>query len=220
MTSVTRWWHDAAVPPDVPTLPAPAPASALAPGAARASAAGPTRGQDVPRLPVGPAADGVEPDVRPADGSFVRHAGSVGDVRDIRSAASVRRRAPQVRDEIVLDAAPAAPRTARRWVMQVAAAAGIGGAANQVAELLTGELVANTVVHGPAGAPVVVRATVTDGVLRVDVEDCGGGTPRLRRTEPTAPNGRGLALVDALASGWGTTHETGRTTVWFEVDDF
>ena len=128
-------------------------------------------------------------------------------------------RGPQVREELVVDAAPVAPRRARHWVMQIAASAGIGGAANQIAELLTGELVANTVVHGPAGAPVVVRVTVSAGVLRGEVEDRGGGEPVLRRTEPTAAHGRGLALVDALASSWGTTHEAGRTTVWFEVDD-
>ncbi|UJP41589.1 ATP-binding protein [Cellulomonas palmilytica] len=119
----------------------------------------------------------------------------------------------------MLTAAPTAPRTARRWVMQVAAAAGIGGAANQVAELLTGEVVANTVVHGPHDDDVVVRVTVTAGVLRVEVTDHGGGTPEVRHTEPTAPNGRGLAIVDALSAAWGTTHEPGRTVVWFEVED-
>lgn len=147
------------------------------------------------------------------------HPDGVGEVRDIRSAASVRLRAPEVHDELVLTAAPTAPRTARRWVMQVAAAAGIGGAANQVAELLTGEVVANTVVHGPHDDDVVVRVTVTAGVLRVEVTDHGGGTPEVRHTEPTAPNGRGLAIVDALSAAWGTTHEPGRTVVWFEVED-
>ncbi|MFC6915964.1 ATP-binding protein [Cellulomonas gelida] len=143
----------------------------------------------------------------------------MGEVRSIRSAASVRRRGASVREEMVTRAEPLAPRTARRWVMQVAAAAGVGGAANQIAELLTGELVANTVVHGPAGLPVVIRVEVAGSVLRVEVEDRGGGQPVLRRTEPTAAHGRGLALVDALATSWGTTHEGGHTTVWFEVDD-
>lgn len=131
----------------------------------------------------------------------------------------MRLRAPEVTDELVVTAAPTAPRTARRWVMQVAAAAGIGGAANQVAELLTGEVVANTVVHGPHDAQVVVRLAVTGHTLRVEVEDSGGGHPELRRTEPTAPNGRGLAIVDALSSAWGSTNEPGRTVVWFEVED-
>ena len=147
------------------------------------------------------------------------HPVAVGEVRDIRSAASVRLRVPEVHDELVLTAAPSAPRAARHWVMQVAAAGGIGGAANQAAELLTGEVVANTVVHGPHDAEVVVRVSVMAGVLRVEVVDHGGGRPRLRHTEPTAPNGRGLAIVDALSSAWGTTHEPGRTVVWFEVED-
>lgn len=128
-------------------------------------------------------------------------------------------RGPRVHEELEIEAAPVSARTARHWVMQIAASAGIGGAANQIAELLTGELVANTVVHGPAGAPVTVRVDIQADVLRVEVEDQGGGQPVLRRTEPTAAHGRGLALVDALSSSWGTTHEAGRTTVWFEVDD-
>lgn len=127
-------------------------------------------------------------------------------------------RRPDVEDQIVVPATPVAPRVARRWVMRVAGGAGVGGAANQVAELLTGELVANTVVHGPADADVTVRVTLLGPVLRVEVHDEGHGHPVLRRTDPTAPNGRGLALVDALSASWGTTSDAGGTLVWFEVD--
>jgi serine/threonine-protein kinase RsbW len=107
---------------------------------------------------------------------------------------------------------------ARRWVMRFAAGAGVGGGANQIAELLTGELVANTVVHGPADSDVTVRALLLGPVLRVEVHDEGPGRPVMRRAEPTAPNGRGLALVDALSTSWGTTSDAGGTLVWFEVD--
>jgi serine/threonine-protein kinase RsbW len=127
-------------------------------------------------------------------------------------------RRPDAEERIVVPATPVAPRVARRWVMRFAAGAGVGGAANQVAELLTGELVANTVVHGPADADVTLHVMLLGPVLRVEVHDEGHGRPMMRRTEPTAPNGRGLALVDALSSSWGTTSDRGGTLVWFEVD--
>ncbi|MCR6688299.1 MULTISPECIES: ATP-binding protein [Cellulomonas] len=144
----------------------------------------------------------------------------MGEVRDIRSASSVRSRRPETQDELVLPVQPTAARVARRWVMQIAAAAGIGGAANQTAELLTGELVANTVVHGPRDADVIVRVQVLGSILRVEVHDEGPGGVTLRRTEPTAPSGRGLALVDALAESWGTTTDGDGTLVWFELEAF
>ena len=73
-----------------------------------------------------------------------------------------------------------APRAARHWVMRAIAGAGVGGASNQVIELLTGELVSNAVVHGPAGEPVRVAVRVDGPVVRVAVSDRGGGTPRVR----------------------------------------
>lgn len=103
--------------------------------------------------------------------------------------------------------------------MRAIAAEGVVGPSNQVIELLTGELVSNAVVHGPPGAQVVVRLRIDSRTVRVSVRDTGGGRPRVRHPEPTAPSGRGLALVEALSTAWGTaTHPDGGKTVWFDVD--
>jgi anti-sigma regulatory factor (Ser/Thr protein kinase) len=119
--------------------------------------------------------------------------------------------------ELVVQAERSAPRAARHWVMQTIAAAGVGGASNQVVELLTAELVSNAVVHGPAAGAVRVQVRIDDETVRVSVRDSGGGTPTVGHPEPTAPSGRGLALVEALSSDWGIqTHADGKT-VWFEV---
>lgn len=144
--------------------------------------------------------------------------GRVGDVRDLRSAASVRRRDARAVDrELVVEAGRTAPRAARHWVMRTIAEAGIGGASNQVIELLTGELVSNAVVHGPEAAQIRVQLHIDGQDVRVGVRDTGGGTPTVGHPEPTAPSGRGLALVEALSSDWGTRlHDDGKT-VWFEV---
>ena len=122
-------------------------------------------------------------------------------------------------DELVLRAERSAARFARHWVMRQVADAGVVGASNQVIELLTGELVANAVVHGPAGGRLEVRLDVTTTMVRVAVSDAGDGVPVAGRPQPTDPGGRGLALVEALAADWGTAPvAAGGKTVWFEVD--
>jgi len=128
-----------------------------------------------------------------------------------------RRDAQAVVGELVVEAERSAPRAARHWVMRTIADAGVGGASNQVVELLTGELVSNAVVHGPEAGVVRIQVRIDRGTVRVGVRDTGGGTPTVGHPEPTAPSGRGLALVEALSSDWGTqTHADGKT-VWFEV---
>ena len=119
--------------------------------------------------------------------------------------------------ELVLESERSAPRAARHWVMRAIAEAGIGGASNQVVELLTGELVSNAVVHGPTGGTVTVQVQIDGTVVRVLVSDTGGGVPTVGHPEPTAPSGRGLALVEALSSSWGTQKRADGKTVWFEV---
>ena len=141
----------------------------------------------------------------------------VGEVRDLRSRRGTP--PPLLDDEVVLTAERSTPRQARHWVMRAGADAGVGGASNQVIELLTGELVSNAVIHGPAGEPVRVAVRVDGYVVRVAVTDRGGGVPQVRHPEPTAPSGRGMALVEALSTVWGSARlPDGGTTVWFEVD--
>ncbi|HWJ85115.1 MAG TPA: ATP-binding protein [Cellulomonas sp.] len=145
----------------------------------------------------------------------------MGDVRDLRSAPSLRRAeqdGARFDDELVVAAEPRAPRAVRQWVMRTIAELGVTGAANQVVELLTAELVSNAVVHGPAGAVVRVRLRVAGPLVRIEVTDAGHGRPAVRHPEPTAPSGRGLALVEALAQSWGTTADADGTSVWFQVD--
>ena len=87
------------------------------------------------------------------------------------------------------------------------------------AELLASELVTNAVVHGEGS----VTVTVWPGAhgLRVEVSDHGRGTPRLQiEKSREAEGGRGLGIVDELATRWGVAPRTtgSGTTVWFEMD--
>lgn len=71
----------------------------------------------------------------------------------------------------------------------------------ETAALLTSELVTNAVQHG--GEPLTLSVSRTPDELRVDVSDGSTDLPQLQM-QPVAdqPNGRGLMLVDALASSW------------------
>jgi hypothetical protein len=55
--------------------------------------------------------------------------------------------------------------------------------------------------------------------LRVEVYDAGAlTTPQRRAHDLEAPGGRGLELLDALASRWGTLGGPEGRVVWFELD--
>lgn len=108
--------------------------------------------------------------------------------------------------------------SARRWVMRQAAAAGVRGEAHAVVELLTSELVANALHHGPPGGPITVETAVVDGDLQVTVCDGGDGTPVVRDPPVTADGGRGMMLVQLLSAAWGTAPlPDGGKAVWFTV---
>jgi signal transduction histidine kinase len=84
--------------------------------------------------------------------------------------------------------------------------------------LAASELVTNAVVHGEGD--VVVSVWTVPGV-RVEVADSGPGTPRLLTARGyDDESGRGLFIVDAVASRWGVLPKIpgpGKA-VWFEVD--
>lgn len=126
---------------------------------------------------------------------------------------------PDGTGELSLPARTSSARLARRWVMNELAAEGVFGVDNQVVELLTGELVANAALHGPSDGLVRVRAWRAGDTVRVAVRDDSPVLPVVRYPEPSAPSGRGLALVDSLAADWGVEHHgADGKTVWFSVE--
>lgn len=103
--------------------------------------------------------------------------------------------------------------------MHRVAAAGVQGPANQVVELLTGEVVANAVVHGPEHGRVRVTLRIDHRGVRVAVTDESPATPQVQHPPPTAVSGRGMELVEALSRTWGVDlHGSAGKTVWFLVD--
>lgn len=122
-------------------------------------------------------------------------------------------------DSILLPGERQSVAIGRHWVVRTAATRGAVGMTNQVLELLSSELLANAVLHGPTETGIGLQVVVTDEVARVSVSDGAESSPVVMRTDPSALSGRGMAIVEAMSSRWGVEiHEDGGKTVWFELD--
>lgn len=85
--------------------------------------------------------------------------------------------------------------------------------------LLTSEVVTNAVLHAgphPVGEEMVMGVACDRGVIRVEVGDHTSSLPVTRHNGDES-GGRGLPLLDALASAWGVMPRNAGKVVWFEV---
>ncbi len=108
---------------------------------------------------------------------------------------------------------PRSAQAARRFVRD--ALVGFEGDLDTVL-LLVSELVTNAVLHTQS----VVSLTIAlgAGMLRVSVADNCHDAPVHRAPGLDAVGGRGMGLVQTLASGWGVDlHPGNGKTVWFEL---
>ena len=86
----------------------------------------------------------------------------------------------------------------------------------ETASLLVTEIVTNAVLH--AVAPMTLRVEVSADVVRIEVRDGSKLSPRVHAFSATAATGRGLRLLESLATRWGVRPEPGGgKVVWFEV---
>ncbi len=83
------------------------------------------------------------------------------------------------------------------------------------ATLLTSEILTNAVVHGLG--PVRLRVRRTDTEVAVIVSDRGRYQPQPRLADPTDESGRGLSLLEMLASSWGARATEDGKDVWFTL---
>ncbi|MFD7082200.1 PAS domain S-box protein [Streptomyces sp. NPDC059918] len=81
--------------------------------------------------------------------------------------------------------------------------------------LLTSELLSNAVRH--SSGPIRLRLRRAGGELSVEVCDASPVLPQARFARPDAESGRGLLLVDSLATSWGTLPGVDGKTVWFSL---
>ena len=117
----------------------------------------------------------------------------------------------------VLACVPAAA-TAARSVVIHALTGRVDGRVLADAELVVSELVTNSVQHAGLSADDFVRvgAAVSDGVLRLEVDNPGATGAIARRDPDSEHSGFGLRIVEALADVWGVSRR-GHTRVWVEL---
>jgi anti-sigma regulatory factor (Ser/Thr protein kinase) len=87
----------------------------------------------------------------------------------------------------------------------------------ELTELLTSELVTNAVLH--SGGPITLWVEGNPDAIRVAVGDRGAARPMLQSVGEGSDHGRGIRIVDEVATRWGTelADDDGKV-VWFEID--
>lgn len=113
-----------------------------------------------------------------------------------------------------LDPDPRCIGEARRLTEATLRAWGLA-ALSETACLLVSELMTNALLHARSGAEIVLHCG-PDGV-RIDVCDNSPLPPRLRHFSADAGTGRGLRLLDSLATDWGVEPLPGGKCVWFTL---
>ncbi len=84
------------------------------------------------------------------------------------------------------------------------------------ATLLISELITNATPHAPP--PLCRQITVDTARIRIAVHDSDPIEPVLTRPDFNSPGGRGMWLIDTIASRWGHRPEPPGKVVWFEMD--
>lgn len=118
----------------------------------------------------------------------------------------------------LLPAGTKAVPAARRFTADVLRGRLVSDRTTEMAELVVSELVGNAVEHGGGGTEIAL--TLVRDTLRVDVIDSNAEQPVMLSPEPVEARHRGLLIVAALSTRWGTEAlPDGRPgkTVWAEL---
>ncbi|GAB2473346.1 ATP-binding protein [Jatrophihabitans fulvus] len=83
--------------------------------------------------------------------------------------------------------------------------------------LVASELVGNAVTHAAEHGSLDVAWQLEDSTVIVRVRDGSSEQPHVRTVPETSPNGRGLAIVAAVAVEWGVQPLTDGKQVWARV---
>ncbi|MGK5447873.1 ATP-binding SpoIIE family protein phosphatase [Streptomyces radiopugnans] len=140
-----------------------------------------------------------------------RHDDDIAVLYVHRPAATGQDRAVVVREyPPVSDAVP----DARRLVSEAMHSWNLGHLATDMM-LIADEMVANAVRH--ARTPLRMELRRTEDRVMLEVTDSSAEEPRLMRSAPQDFGHRGIFLIDAIATRWGTRHIEGGKVVWAEV---
>lgn len=112
------------------------------------------------------------------------------------------------------EAFPPTPGSARRARTFARSSLGSNGIPSDVAELILSELIANVAEH--AHTRVTVRIILGEAV-RLEVHDGNAIIPAMVDAALDAERGRGLMIVDALATDWGIEPTATGKRIWVEI---
>lgn len=122
-------------------------------------------------------------------------------------------------DHVELPSSLLSPGHARMWAGRALPGSGLSAAEHDDVMLLISELVTNAVRHARCDpvATVVIRLAASSDCIRIEVSDRGAGFATAAITRPAghSEGGRGLFIIDAIASRWGTACSE-RHCVWLE----
>jgi anti-sigma regulatory factor (Ser/Thr protein kinase) len=119
-------------------------------------------------------------------------------------------------DTLRLEHGIRAPALARRWIVQRCREWECPELADSAA-LLVSELVTNVFLH--ARTDCSIHATFDRSVLAVTVADGGSHELVVHPASTSAEDGRGLAILEAVADEWGIERSGGTNSVWFHLID-
>lgn len=122
--------------------------------------------------------------------------------------------APLASTATTLRPEPRSAAAARRFVARTLTRWGHRGHVD-TACLLVSEVLTNAIHH--TRTPIRLRLHHTTTEITAEITDDSTNLPQRRLAGPGDENGRGLMLVDALASGWGTRPAQTGKTVWFTL---
>jgi anti-sigma regulatory factor (Ser/Thr protein kinase) len=108
-----------------------------------------------------------------------------------------------------------ASRQGRAFVMGHLRQAGIADPDVEAATVLASELVSNALRY--AAPPLCLQVAVDEHRIRLEVHDSSADPPEMRRPSYNATSGRGLWLVDNIASRWGHRPLSPGKVVWAEL---
>lgn len=121
---------------------------------------------------------------------------------------------------LLLPPTPASVAVARQRLCHELLARGMSEATVSDAALVVSELLGNALRHARPLRSGRVRVTwrLGDDELQIAVSDGGSTTePRRYHRSLSAVGGRGLEIVETVASEWGVRHDRDATTVWATV---
>ena len=109
------------------------------------------------------------------------------------------------------------PRAARRVVSALLPVWGLADLQDD-AELVVSELVTNAYLHAPGTDSFELELVRRGNGVRIALADGAAVRPVIADLRHRRPNGRGMGIIAALASGWGAEDHHGGKRVWVDLD--